>query len=173
MPAYEVRNHKGVVSMQKLILFDPDKCTGCRRCVLACSLAKEGVFNSEKARIGVISIWEVGIHVPMFCQQCTKPLCADVCPVGAISRNEETGAMVLDANLCIGCKMCVIVCPLAGCLINPHSGTIIKCDLCGGDPQCVKYCEFGALEFVEADEVAYIKRKAGVDKLVTAFKQIA
>ena len=49
----------------------------------------------------------------------------------------------------------------------------MKCDLCDGDPQCVKYCEFGALEFVEADEVAYIKRKAGVDKLVTAFKQIA
>ncbi|TES85317.1 4Fe-4S dicluster domain-containing protein, partial [Candidatus Aerophobetes bacterium] len=92
---------------------------------------------------------------------------------GAISRNEETGAMVIAPNLCIGCKMCVIVCPLAGCLINPHGGTIMKCDLCGGDPQCVKYCEFGALEFVDADEVAYIKRKTGADKLAEALKRIA
>ncbi len=159
--------------MHKLILFDPDKCTGCRRCALACSLAKEGVFNLEKARIGVISIPEVGMNVAMFCQQCTKPLCADVCPVRAISRNEETGAMVLDADLCIGCKMCVTVCPLAGCLINPHTGTIMKCDLCGGDPQCVKHCEFGALQFVEADEVASMKRRAGTDKLAQALKQIA
>lgn len=158
--------------MQKLILFEPAKCTGCRRCALACSLAKEGVFNPEKARIGVISISEVGMHVPMFCQQCTKPLCADVCPVGAISRSEETGAMVLDPDLCIGCKMCVTVCPLSGCLINPDAGTVMKCDLCDGDPQCVKYCAFGALEFVEADEVAYVKRKAGVEKLAEALRRI-
>jgi carbon-monoxide dehydrogenase iron sulfur subunit len=158
--------------MQKVILFEPAKCTGCRRCVLACSLAKEGVFNPEKARIGVISISEVGMHVPMFCQQCAKPLCADVCPVGAISRSEETGAMVLDPDLCIGCKMCVTVCPLSGCLLSPDARTVMKCDLCGGDPQCVKYCEFGALEFVDADEVAYVKRKAGVEKLAEALKRI-
>ena len=48
----------------------------------------------------------------------------------------------------------------------------MKCDLCGGDPQCVKYCEFGALEFVDADEVAYIKRKTGADKLAEALKRI-
>lgn len=139
---------------------------------MACSLVNEGVFNLEKARIGVMSISEVGMHVPIFCQQCTKPLCADVCPVGAISRNEETGAMVLDSNLCIGCKMCVTVCPLSGCLINPDTRAVIKCDLCGGDPQCVKYCQFGALEFLDADELAYAKRKAGVEKLAEALKRI-
>jgi carbon-monoxide dehydrogenase iron sulfur subunit len=159
--------------MQKLILFDPDKCTGCRRCALVCSLVNEGVFNVAKARIGVVSISEVGMNVPMFCQQCSKPLCADVCPVAAISRNEETGAMVLNSDLCIGCKMCVTVCPLAGCLINPHTGTIMKCDLCGGDPQCVKVCAFDALQFVEADEVASMKRREGAHKVAEALKRIA
>jgi Fe-S-cluster-containing hydrogenase component 2 len=89
----------------------------------------------------------------------------DVCPVGAISRDEETGAIVLDQDLCIGCNMCLTVCPLGGISVDPETGTIIKCDLCQGDPECVKHCVYGALEFVKASEAGYIRRREGVKNL--------
>lgn len=158
--------------MKKIILVNPEKCVGCRNCALACSLAKEGVFSLAQARIGTIWIPKIGMNVPMVCQHCAKPLCVDVCPVAALSRNEETGAIVLNPDLCIGCKMCIIVCPFGGPLIEPVTRTIIKCDLCDGDPECVKHCVYGALEFVEADEVAYIERRAGAERLAEALKQI-
>jgi carbon-monoxide dehydrogenase iron sulfur subunit len=166
-------NNMEVIGMNKIILVDPGKCVGCRNCALACSFVKEGVFSLGKARLGPIWIPRIGMNVPMLCQHCTKPLCMDVCPVGAISRNEETGAVVLNPDLCIGCKMCLIVCPLGGPRIEPEAGIIIKCDLCGGDPECVKHCLYGALQFVNADEAAYIKRRAGAEKLTEVLKQFA
>ncbi len=157
--------------MGKIMLLNPEKCVGCRNCALACSFTKEGVFSLGKARIGTIWIPKIGMNVPMVCQHCDKPLCVDVCPVGAITRKEETGALVLNADLCIGCKICVIVCPLGGSLIEPERGIVIKCDLCDGDPECVKHCLYGALDFMEVHEVAYAKRKAGAESLAKALKQ--
>lgn len=155
--------------MHKVMLINPEKCVGCRNCALACSFAKEKEFSLGKARIGTIWIPKIGMNVPMVCQHCAKPLCMDVCPMGAISRDEETKAVVLNSDRCIGCKMCMTVCPIGGCtLIESKKGNTVKCDLCDGDPECVKHCIYGALEFVEASEVAYIKRKEAVEKLTQA-----
>ena len=159
--------------MNRMILVNLEKCVGCRNCALACSFKNAGMFGLARARIGTIWIPKIGMNVPMVCQHCTKPLCMDVCPVGAISRDEETEAVVLNPDLCIGCKMCMIVCPFGGPRIEPETGIMIKCDLCGGDPECVKHCVYGALEFVSADEAAYIKRRAGAGRLAGALKQIA
>jgi len=158
--------------MNKIILVNPEKCVGCRNCALACSFKNAGIFSLAEARIGTIWIPKIGMNVPMLCQHCTKPLCMDVCPVGAISRDEETGAVVLNPDLCIGCKMCVVICPFGGPRIEPETANIIKCDLCGGDPECVKHCLYGALEFVDANEAAYIKRRAGAERLAEALKQL-
>ena len=158
--------------MNKIILLNPEKCVGCRNCALACSFVKEGVFSLAKARIGTIWIPEIGMNVPMVCQHCMKPLCIDVCPMGAISRDEETGAVVLNQERCIGCKMCMVVCPFGGPVIEPETGNIIKCDLCGGDPECVKHCVYGALEFVPAEESAFRKRRTAVEKLSSALAKI-
>lgn len=157
--------------MKEIILLDPEKCVGCRNCALACSFAKEQVFSLGKARIGTIFIPKIGMNVPMVCQHCTRPICMDVCPMEAISRDEERGTVVIDQGLCIGCNMCVIVCPFGGPTIEPETGMIIKCDLCGGDPECVKHCLYGALEFVEATEAAYIKRRVGVARLGEVLSQ--
>jgi Fe-S-cluster-containing hydrogenase component 2 len=55
-----------------------------------------------------------GISVPIMCLQCDNAACEKVCPVGAITRNEETGAMVINQMKCIKCKMCINACPF-GC----------------------------------------------------------
>ncbi len=43
----------------------------------------------------------------------------------------------------------------------------MTCDLCDGDPECVKLCPFeGALDFTTIEEVAHGLRKGAVDKIL-------
>jgi Fe-S-cluster-containing hydrogenase component 2 len=150
---------------RKVLLVDVDKCTGCRTCELACSWVHEGVFNPLKSRISVVSWRKEGIDIPMVCQQCDTPLCRDVCPTGAISRDPETWAMVVDETKCIGCRMCIMACPFGGLSLHPEKNVVVKCDLCGGDPACVKYCPVGALQYIEADKLGLAKKRAGAARL--------
>jgi carbon-monoxide dehydrogenase iron sulfur subunit len=93
----------------------------------------------------------------------------DVCPMGAITYNDQTGAVIIDSDRCIGCKMCVYVCPLGACiLVESDKFSVVKCDLCNGDPECVKYCVYGALEYVEASELTSLKRRESIEKLAQA-----
>lgn len=157
--------------MRKILVLDPERCTGCNTCAVVCSFGKEKEFNIHKSRISVIDI-EPGVHAPMVCQHCATPLCEDVCPMGAISKDEQTGTVLVNSNLCIGCQMCLIVCPLGGPAFNIETGAMMKCDLCEGDPLCAKYCFPGALKFVDADQVALIKRREGAEKLSVLIRKV-
>ena len=42
---------------------------------------------------------------------------------------------------------------------------VTKCDLCGGDPACVRYCPVEAIKYVRADKVGLARRRAGAEKL--------
>jgi Fe-S-cluster-containing hydrogenase component 2 len=133
----------------------PARCTGCRVCELVCSDAHEGVFHPSKARIQVVSFDETVQDVPIVCQQCADAPCMEACPQDAISRNPETSAVVVDRDLCIQCGACVQACVIGGDAIDPEDKLAIrlddeaemplKCDLCDGNPQCVKYCPTEAL----------------------------
>jgi Fe-S-cluster-containing hydrogenase component 2 len=92
--------------------------------------------------------------------------------MGAISRNEEIGVVVINEDLCIGCKSCVIACPLGGILYHYIKGCAMKCDLCGGDPECVKFCLYGTLEFLPMDEWGREKRLKGAENLAKIYEVI-
>jgi carbon-monoxide dehydrogenase iron sulfur subunit len=155
--------------MKGIILIDPNKCVGCRNCALACSFVNEKELSLAKSRIWTTWIPNLGMNIPMSCQHCAKPLCMDVCPMGAITYNDQTGAVIIDSDRCIGCKMCVYVCPLGACiLVESDKFSVVKCDLCNGDPECVKYCVYGALEYVEASELTSLKRRESIEKLAQA-----
>jgi Fe-S-cluster-containing hydrogenase component 2 len=64
----------------------------------------------------------------------------DICPEEALTKSAETGAISVDEELCIRCESCVSACPFGAITIAPDE-SIIVCDLCGGDPTCVKYCK--------------------------------
>ena len=82
------------------------------------------------------------------------------CPVHAISR-DDNGAMVMNYDKCIGCKMCLNACPLGNISYHPAAKRVFKCDLCGGEPKCARYCPGGAITFVETDTVDERRKAVG------------
>lgn len=123
---------------------NPLKCAGCRVCVAVCSLNHEGICGPAYSRIRVYqpaqNIFDTTI---ITCKQCDNPNCLVACPTGALHVDDTTGARVIDQKKCIGCMSCVKACPQypnSPIYYDTVSGTCFKCDLCGGDPQCVRNC---------------------------------
>ena len=152
--------------MGKILIIDHTKCTGCRLCEMYCSLRKTGTCNPARSRIKVINWAEEGINVPTTCLQCQEPLCQMVCPVDAIKRDEETGILSIVAESCVGCKMCLMVCPFGAPFIDTAGeGKATICDQCLGDPLCVSVCPTEALQYIEADKLSWLQRRASLNKL--------
>jgi carbon-monoxide dehydrogenase iron sulfur subunit len=165
-------------TLKKAIIVDPILCTGCLECELVCSLAKTGVVNPANSRIKITKIKEEGVYLPVVCQHCEKAPCESACPTRARTRDPKTGAIVLDQDLCIGCKICLTACPFGATQLSAE-GEVIQCDLCGGDPKCVQYCnprpenssafmsnpKASALRFVEPSEATVTKRRIQINRL--------
>ncbi len=118
-------------------------------CVYACSLRKYGVIKSDHSLIRVIKPSEVSeLSDVVVCRHCDPAPCIEVCEFGALNRDEVSGAVVLNEELCTSCKACLAVCPFNALL--EVGGKVVKCDLCGGDPECVKVCDKGAITYVKA-----------------------
>lgn len=157
----------------KTLVVNQEKCTACRRCELTCSFHKTGEFNPASSRVTVAIFPEVDFYMPITCQQCEDALCQKACPAAAISRSETTGAVVIDENRCIGCQMCVMVCPFGAVAFSAAESKVVKCDLCGGDPECAKFCAWGAIEYREADRITLDKRKQVGAKLRDLMKEVS
>ena len=137
--------------MLKSLHIDPDKCTNCLQCEMACSYDNEGAFNPAKSRIKVFTFHDEGRFVPYTCTQCAEAWCMQACPVDAISLDHATGAKIVSESLCVGCKVCTIACPFGTVNYNADSGKVIKCDLCGGEPECAKACPTEAITYIDAN----------------------
>jgi carbon-monoxide dehydrogenase iron sulfur subunit len=158
--------------MEKYIQVDIEKCVGCRTCEVACSLKNTGQSNPTRSRIKVIRYEKPGQfhnYVPMVCQQCGDPLCMEACPVNAISRNAETGAMEVNDETCVGCRVCTMACPIGGINMDPATNVAYKCDLCGGDPECVKYCDAEAIQFLPKELLDLNMKRAKSKKVSELF----
>ena len=91
-----------------------------------------------------ISVYTLGgftdLWVPVVCLQCEDAACVKSCLVDALRRNPETGAIDLNDEKCVKCMACVAACPFGCALLDDTHNTVIKCDLCGGDPVCAHFC---------------------------------
>ena len=132
----------------KQIVLDVAKCTGCGQCVLTCAFKNVGRFDLNQSNIRIIQWEDICLSVPHLCQQCHDTPCIVKCPTDAIAVNAETGAIVIDNELCIQCGICVRECRYQVIHLDPE-GYPLTCDLCNGDPKCVKVCYPGALSFDE------------------------
>ena len=111
--------------MGKQLMIKPEKCIGCRTCELVCSFGHDQAFNPRNANVTVMAYEEAAINIPVMCLQCEDPCCLEVCPVGAISR-DEIGAVVMDHAKCIGCKMCMNACPLGNISFNKEKKQVFS-----------------------------------------------
>ncbi len=151
--------------MAKALFIDYQKCTGCRTCELVCAVRHDGFSNPARSRIRVMK-WEAeGFYIPMSCQQCQDAPCMNVCPVKAIARDEQLGRVSVDYDACIGCRSCVGVCPFGAMSFNSIDKQVFKCDLCDGDPQCVRFCDVKAVDLLEEEDVSILKKRVAAEKL--------
>ena len=142
---------------KKILVIDSETCTGCRKCEQVCAVCHTGINDPSRSRMKVLRWDRLGYYLPVSCQNCDHASCAEVCPSGACRRDEKLGVTVIDAKVCIGCKSCVLACPFGVPSFDKVEGISIKCDYCQGDPQCVRFCEAGALQFVEPDEISTLR----------------
>ncbi len=143
--------------MEKLLLFDMDKCTGCKQCTLACSLTKEDLFDPARGRVKIHKKEDIALGVQLVCEQCESYPCVESCPNGALSRDDKTGIITVDEKLCTSNGACVDACIYHAIRLHPESKKPMFCDLCGGDPYCAKHCVPLAIEWI--DESVKTKKK--------------
>jgi Fe-S-cluster-containing dehydrogenase component len=156
---------------QKSFLFDINKCTGCGACVIACSIERSAnaaagcespvplrknwrqVFTFNESRHPALPVFNLSLA----CNHCAEPVCLQNCPTLAYSKDEETGAVTIDPDKCMGCKYCTWACPYDAPKYEPPLGITRKCDFCkkridvGKEPACVLSCPMGALRFEDIE----------------------
>jgi tetrathionate reductase subunit B len=154
------------------ILVDTSKCaSGCSACVTACEMENgwgDGVDTEHQSDPQQKAQWIRKVQIrekttghvtnlPLMCQHCETPPCADVCPTGASFKRAD-GIVLVDKHICIGCRYCMMACPYkARSFIHEDlqdqkpwaprgKGTVESCTLCvhrvdhGDIPACVEAC---------------------------------
>lgn len=159
--------------MTKNLLIYPEKCLGCRICEMFCSLSHTDTCNPVRSRVNIVKMDMDVRCVPMICQQCVEAACEKACPSSAIHRNETTGVMETEQERCIGCRMCLLACPFGGTSADPWEGTLIRCDLCEGEPMCVEVCPYGAIVYVEEDRQGLHKKRSGAERFLAALDRFS
>jgi len=116
------------------IYIDEQECWGCKTCEVAC---KQELNAPEGVKLIVVS--EDGPKIvggaPAFtyrinmCQHCNEPPCADACPEEAIAKRSD-GIVVMDYDLCSGCRACIEVCPYDAIDFDDDKSIARKCNLC-------------------------------------------
>jgi len=144
----------GAQEMKKIVTH-PERCTGCRLCESICALYNEKMNDPSQARVRIVKKHSLGLSTPVVCHQCKKPPCSKACPVNAIIK-DSNGLVRIDDELCIGCEACVSQCPFGVMMALPEK--VAKCELCEGNPQCVKFCATGAIEYRDPEVTAQQKR---------------
>jgi Fe-S-cluster-containing dehydrogenase component len=70
------------------------------------------------------------VHFPRSCLHCEDPPCVTVCPTGASYKRAEDGIVLVNAEICIGCKLCSWACPYGAREFDQDEGVMRKCTLC-------------------------------------------
>jgi formate dehydrogenase iron-sulfur subunit len=103
------------------------------------------------------------------CKHCTDAGCMNACPTKAIVRT-DMGNVVIQDDVCIGCKYCIPSCPYGVISLSEKTGTVHKCTLCndrihnGLGTACAKACPTGSISFGEVSELK-AKANARLDQL--------
>lgn len=142
----------------KKLYYEVKKCLGCRSCEFACAVAHSESRELLKAvKNGKLPLprnkvyFAKGKNFPVSCRHCSEPKCVDACMSAAIAFNAEKGVIIHDDTRCVGCWMCVMVCPYGAVRPNIKAKLPVRCDMCPDEeePACVKGCPTKAVIWQE------------------------
>ena len=181
------------------LVIDLDICVGCHACAVNCKEWNAGGVSAPLTDLlpydaepdGVwfnrVHTYEVGegsegrtVHFPRSCLHCAEPACVTVCPTGASFKRAEDGIVLVDEDLCIGCKLCSWACPYGAREFDQDAGVMKKCTLCidriynetfapeDRQPACVATCpasarHFGDLGDPTSDVSRLVAERGGYD----------
>lgn len=177
------------------LVIDLDICVGCHACAVSCKewnasghsgpLTDYDPYGEEPSGVWFnrVHSFEVEpaedgqpgrtVHFPKSCLHCEDAPCVTVCPTGASYKREEDGIVLVNADACIGCKLCSWACPYGAREYDEADGVMKKCTLCidriynenlaeeDRVPACVSTCPAGARHFGDLGD-----EDSGVSKLV-------
>ena len=169
------------------LVIDLDICVGCHACAVNCKEWNSGGYSapmtdwnayggetdSEGQDEGAWGVWfnrinayEAGdgtasqtVYFPRSCLHCADAKCVTVCPTGASYKRSSDGIVLVDADLCIGCKLCSWACPYGAREYDATDKVMKKCTLCVDRiyndnvpeaeriPACVSTCPVGARHY--------------------------
>jgi Fe-S-cluster-containing dehydrogenase component len=171
---------------KRTLVIDLDRCSGCDSCVVACKF-ENGIglgnyFNHVKPINPAGTHPDINMYwLPIQCQQCENSPCVAACPTGASYRDPDNNVVLIDKEVCTGCKSCFSACPYSdptGSVrpsvrwFNEELGVTEKCTLCNhltatsdgientrdttdpahAVPPCVHNCSCGARSFGDLDD---------------------
>lgn len=122
---------------------------GCMSCMFACSRRVRKSFTPVKSaiRIKTKGGYSSGAMMAVHCLGCESPPCIPSCPTGAL-RKRKGGGIILQKELCNGCKKCLEGCPVKAIFWDADEKLPIFCIHCGN---CVGFCPHGCLEIGEIE----------------------
>ena len=157
---------------------DLKKCIGCKACEVQCKANKGGPAGAKICQVitvgpKMISGLPRAAYIFMPCFHCQNPWCVAACPTGAMQIRREDGLVLVDQDLCVGCKTCMSACPWGAPQWLSESGKVIKCDYCrdridlGLKPACVTVCPTGCLQFDRPENLPPVRRKRYAEAMVS------
>jgi Fe-S-cluster-containing dehydrogenase component len=137
---------------------DMQRCIGCKACEAACA---ECETNGQQSMIHVNYVERaVTIQTTVqVCMHCDDPVCANVCPADAISKDEFGVVHTANSARCIGCSNCVMACPFGVPIKEEKYDMMMKCNMCydrtsaGKKPMCATVCPSQALYYGTREEM--------------------
>ena len=131
------------------LVIDLDTCVGCHACAVACKQWNTGGYHAPLTDLdpygaGASGVWlnrvhgfEAGegaagrtVYFPKSCLHCADAPCVTACPTGASYKRGSDGIVLVDEDLCIGCKLCSWACPYGAREYDADAGVMKKCTLC-------------------------------------------
>jgi anaerobic dimethyl sulfoxide reductase subunit B (iron-sulfur subunit) len=162
--------------IQKGFYLDLTRCTSCYACVVACKA--HHAIEEETVYWRRVLTFEQGTYpfvrlanLSLSCLHCAVPACSVVCPTKAIYKRKKDGLVFVDPNYCIGCKICLMVCPF-GVPQFGRDGKMQKCNFCidrvegGLPPACVSVCPARALHAGSIEELSVLAARKSASRLV-------
>jgi carbon-monoxide dehydrogenase iron sulfur subunit len=142
------------------IVYKEEVCMGCGICEVHCivehSKSKDIIKAYKREDQRPLSRIRVEIDRPQTlvvqCKHCKDRPCVIACLSGAMYKDTETGLVAYDADKCVGCWTCIMVCPYGAINVDlANRKAVIKCDQCRRSdlPACVANCPNEALSLQE------------------------